>query len=198
MSGNCYLPNLGKWVSLLPFISSPDLFDNYWRRWPRVLRACVTWELIWAWLCASHHWFRGVGVRWNWIINLSIFFPYIFQSYISHAMTLLILLWAPSAWSINHRGDNAKYVSRKDDSFTNDHFNELLYHVPVNHGLISVHYFFTSLACSLHLGVNSLKEALKLSWVSTSSPIIRWYFHRSRKIVIKRCSTLSPGCCDVF
>ena len=59
-------------------------------------------------------------------------------------MTLVILHQAPSAWSINQLGDNAKYVSRKDDSFTNDQFNELLYHAPVNHIATSVHYFISS------------------------------------------------------
>ena len=99
------------------------------------------------------------------------------------------------AWSINHWGDNAKYVSRKDDSFTNDHFNELLYRVPANHSSISVHNFPSRPACFICL--KSLK-ALKLSWVNTSPPIIKWYFHHTGKLVIKRCSTFSPGCCDVF
>ena len=64
-----------------------------------LLRPDVTWHLgnkyghcSLAGTIAGAGW--GVGVKWNWIVNLSIFFPYIFQSYISHTMTLLILHWA--------------------------------------------------------------------------------------------------------
>ena len=73
----------------------PDLFDNYWKKWPRAFKtrcdlAAAPWEQIWAWSSeALKCWTQSSGTEF-----LSIFFPYIFQSYISDAMTLLILLWA--------------------------------------------------------------------------------------------------------
>ena len=135
----------------------PDLFDNYWKKWPRAFKTRC--DLAAGTLGTNMGIALGLWSVGHSQVELN-FYPYFSHIFFNH---IFPMRWhsrfssGPGpAWSINHWGDNAKYVSRKDDSFTNDHFNELLYRVPANHSSISVHYFPSRPACFICL--KSLKS----------------------------------------